>query len=168
VGTTSIYVTHDQKEALSMADRLAVMEKGQIIQVGTPEEVYNKPASRFVADFMGEANFIDGVIESGGVATSLGTLAVAPGEHKEKNVTCCVRPENITLLPEHSQDSSANFLTAKITSLMYLGDLRQFHCRLANGEEWKVSTLSVQGYGLKVGQQVKLHIPPEQIALVPR
>jgi len=102
------------------------------------------------------------------VATSLGTLATGPDARNVKNVTCCIRPENIALIPEHSPDRSANVLTAKITSLMYLGDLRQFYCRMANGQEWKVSTLSVQGYGLKVGQQVNLHIPPEQIALVPR
>ena len=78
-GVTAIYVTHDQKEALSMADRIAVMNAGEIVQIGTPENVYNQPATRFVADFLGEANFLEGRICASGnparIKTRVGELA---------------------------------------------------------------------------------------------
>jgi ABC-type Fe3+/spermidine/putrescine transport system ATPase subunit len=77
-GTTAVYVTHDQKEALSMADRIAVMNAGKVVQIGRPEEVYNRPATRFVADFLGEANFVEGRIAgaAAGEATATGAVGV--------------------------------------------------------------------------------------------
>ncbi len=84
-GITAVYVTHDQKEALSMADRVAVMDAGKVVQIGRPEEVYNRPATRFVADFLGEANFVHGTItaaaSAGEGAAQQGTAAgTSPGQ----------------------------------------------------------------------------------------
>jgi spermidine/putrescine transport system ATP-binding protein len=104
VGITFVYVTHDQEEALTMADRIAVMSAGRALQVGTPDEVYERPASRFVADFIGETNFIDGVLE--GREGPLGVVRLAdgrvlraplrdPGAAVGGAVVVAVRPEKI-------------------------------------------------------------------------
>ena len=103
-GTTAIYVTHDQKEALSMGDRIAVMRSGRVVQVGTPAAIYERPVNSFVAAFIGEANFLAGTVVAVGqktvtVETPAGRLEGAadrilnPGEP----VTCCLRPELIRL-----------------------------------------------------------------------
>ncbi len=99
-GRTALYVTHDQAEALSMADRVAVLDAGRVAQVGTPQDLYERPASRFVADFLGEANFLDG--DAGPAAgvtairTAAGNLLAAQGGLAGP-VTCCVRPENVRI-----------------------------------------------------------------------
>ena len=121
-GITAVYVTHDQKEALSMADRVAVMDAGKVVQIGRPEEVYNRPATRFVADFLGEANFVEGRITgaaggagSGGpggvrVETAVGKLLAAncAGREVGLNVLCCVRPERIELCGENRDAGGEN------------------------------------------------------------
>jgi spermidine/putrescine transport system ATP-binding protein len=106
VGITFIYVTHDQEEALTMSDRIAVMNGGRVEQVGSPEEIYERPQTRFVADFIGETNFIEGVISGvepdhalvdighgNAVTAQLPAETVAAGER----VTLAVRPENVRL-----------------------------------------------------------------------
>jgi iron(III) transport system ATP-binding protein len=128
-GITMLYVTHDQKEALSMAERLAVMSMGRIEQVGAPRELYRRPASRFVAEFIGEANMIEGTLVSGSdgvgiVRTGLGELhallgadAPQPGE----GALCMVRPECLVLA--HGEQNS---FRAKVQSSVYLGEIEQF------------------------------------------
>ena len=102
-GTTAVYVTHDQKEALSMADRIAVMDAGEVVQVGSPQEVYDRPGTRFVADFLGEANFLPGAVTGAGaglaVLTAAGPLPLAGdcAVRAGQQVVCCVRPERIRL-----------------------------------------------------------------------
>lgn len=109
MGITFIYVTHDQEEALVMADRIAVMDQGKVLQVGTPDEIYEKPSQRFVADFIGETNFISGrVLErqdsSGFVRLTTGDVVGASFEaHSpslESDVTVAIRPEKLMLLPK--------------------------------------------------------------------
>jgi spermidine/putrescine ABC transporter ATP-binding subunit len=97
VGTTFVYVTHDQEEAMSMADRIAVMNEGVIEQLGTPVEIYRRPTSRFVADFIGEANFL-GVTVQGDVATLAdGTKVPCTGDGRSGGATLMVRPEWLRL-----------------------------------------------------------------------
>ena len=111
-GTTALYVTHDQKEALSMADRIAVMNGGRVVQVGPPAELYHRPASRFVADFLGEANFLDGLVIGmlpGGlpgsagpaerIRTPVGELLAAAERPLATGqaVACCIRPEKVRI-----------------------------------------------------------------------
>ena len=169
-GATGIYVTHDQKEALSMADRMAVMNAGRIVQVGGPEEVYNRPASRFVADFLGEANFIDGrVIGGGRVETPAATLMILPenGPPPGANVTCCVRPERIGIFPAAAapRDPSAASVPAVVENHTYLGELRQYACRLA-GTVWKVSVLADRGAAIPPGTPVVLRVAPRDVAVL--
>ena len=137
-GLTAIYVTHDQKEALSVGDRIAVMESGHIRQSGAPAEVYRQPASRFVADFMGETNFISGTIsgiaaESVAVRTPLGDFsATAHGWQPQvgQKVLLSVRPETLRL---STAAASVNSIAGSIHERVYLGEMAQY--RFAAGAQ---------------------------------
>ncbi|MXU65679.1 ABC transporter ATP-binding protein [Oceanomicrobium pacificus] len=96
-GITFVFVTHDQEEALTMSDRIAVMSAGKILQIGRPMDIYDRPAARFVADFIGDINFIEGTVTDGGtVATGSGDLAVtAPLPASGTTVTLAIRPEHV-------------------------------------------------------------------------
>jgi len=173
-GTTSVYVTHDQKEALSMADRIAVMNEGRIVQTGTPEQLYDRPATHFVADFLGEANFIEGCITRAGeiaaVDTPVGTLlASAPDCPPQGSVvTCCIRPEHIEILSDAAPAAPTDDagLTATVESTLYLGEMVQYTCRLNDAATWRVSTLSNRP-PLAPEQTVTLRIPHTHVALLP-
>jgi iron(III) transport system ATP-binding protein len=170
-GSTAVYVTHDQKEALSMADRVAVMNAGRIVQVGMAEEIYNHPATHFVADFLGEANFIAGrVIAGGRVETAAGVLLTAAEACPPAGsaVTCCVRPERIGVFPAGSAppDASGASLPATVESHTYLGELRQYVCRLG-GVAWKVSVLADRGLALPPGAAVVLRVARQDVAIIP-
>ena len=183
-GTTGVYVTHDQKEALSMADRIAVMNEGRIVQVGAPGELYHRPATHFVADFLGEANFLPGRVAEGAplrVETACGVLtsaddtgSFAPGEA----VTCCVRPERVRIAPAGAEEpvlskvrSTASkgppSLPATIENVTFLGETRQYVCRLSDETRWKVTSLAEGDPATAGGAAVALHVPPEAVAVLP-
>ena len=135
-GLTAIYVTHDQKEALSVGDRIAVMEAGHIRQAGAPVEVYRRPASRFVADFMGETNFIEGTVVTvdGGlrVETALRTFtAIAHGWTPQagQRVTLSIRPEAWLL---GTDANATNAVSGQIRERVYLGEMAQYRFVAAN------------------------------------
>ncbi len=135
-GTTAVYVTHDQEEALSMADRIAVMHDGRIVQVGTPETLYRRPVSRFVADFLGEANFFDGVVDRADgpdvvVRTDAGTLRARGDAAAGERVTCCVRPERLRL--GDAATATANRLEAVYDAHTYLGASCRHQLHLPDG-----------------------------------
>ncbi|SKA91944.1 iron(III) transport system ATP-binding protein [Prosthecobacter debontii] len=145
-GLTGIYVTHDRDEALSMADRLAVMNGGHLAQLGTPEEVYRQPASRMVAEFIGETNFIPGTVQtqsSSGhyeVKTAFTTLRARPNtddwqpQHGEK-VILSIRPESLSF--NYMADSSNRF-QGHIVDTTYLGANVQYLLQIENGPAIKV------------------------------
>lgn len=97
-GTTALFVTHDQEEALSISDRVAVLRAGKLLQIGTPQEIYLRPASRVVAEFVGEANFLAGTGEGETVETALGNLPLA--EPAQGNVQVMIRPERLEVKPD--------------------------------------------------------------------
>jgi spermidine/putrescine transport system ATP-binding protein len=101
VGTTFVFVTHDQEEALSMATRIAIMSGGKVLQQGTPREIYDRPANRFVANFIGDANFLDGAVVDGGTGPQLrfsdGHLVDVPSETAEGPASLMIRPEFLKL-----------------------------------------------------------------------
>ena len=148
-GLTAIYVTHDQKEALSIADRLAILDKGMIQQCGKPQEVYLRPNSRFVANFIGETNFLDGAVQcisSRGleINTPLGTMVstiqpptlVRTGDP----VTLSIRPETIHV--GQPPAGTVNLFDGFIHDTMYLGEVAQHQMRLAaDTTEFKVFEL---------------------------
>ena len=111
IGLTFILVTHDQNEAMVMSDRVVIMEKGRIVQIGLPSELYERPVNAYVADFIGTSNFVEGVVsdvDGRSVSVRVGgdriTIADTPGTHKAgDSVTLCARPEKMSILPEGTQ-----------------------------------------------------------------
>jgi len=126
VGITFIYVTHDQEEALTMSDRIGVMSDGKLLQVGTPTEIYERPTSRFVADFIGEINLLPAVVGAPGVAKlANGVEVTISSEHPVSGqVTLALRPERLTL---HTIDAvvseGRNVVKARVSRRTYFGDV---------------------------------------------
>ncbi|ANN65128.1 ABC transporter ATP-binding protein [Bordetella bronchialis] len=131
LGLTTVFVTHDQEEALAMADRMAIMHDGKVQQVGTPEALYEKPANLFVADFLGKMNFFRGGLADGGVfGTEKGTrIRVQGGPAGARHVG--VRPERVRLSAEAG---GGNALPGVVESTVYLGSLLEVRVRLESGE----------------------------------
>jgi spermidine/putrescine transport system ATP-binding protein len=136
---TFLYVTHDQEEALTLSDRIAVMNAGRILQEGTPEEIYERPSSKFVADFIGQTNFFDGEVEETDGATVVRTgelvlrCASAPWARAGMRVAVAIRPENV--IPANGAGSVANVVSGTLGRRTYLGDLVQYHVILPGGRE---------------------------------
>lgn len=172
VGITFVYVTHDQEEALTMSDRIAVMSKGKVMQLGTPVEIYERPNCRFVADFIGESNFLDGTIKSieGGQASvyvpALNTevIGLLTGNLVAgQDATISIRPEKIRISDQPALNS--NCFPATITQTTYIG--ADTHVYLdVNGvriKVWdmnKISTLDPRAH-YTVGQKVCMTLFPE-------
>ncbi len=141
-GLTAIYVTHDQKEALSIADRLAILDRGRLLQVGTPQEVYTRPNSRFVAAFIGETTFVegrvrtarDGAVEvetAAGVWTAAAAAADPAAPAAGATVWLSVRPEAVQLHTDRGE--GPNVFTASLHGTVYLGEVAQHAVELAGG-----------------------------------
>jgi spermidine/putrescine transport system ATP-binding protein len=134
-GITFIFVTHDQEEALTMSDRIAVMSSGKILQVGSPRDIYDRPAERFVADFIGESNFLDAAVVSsanGRATVRLGSgvelaAALPEGFQPKDRVTVVVRPEQARLV----RDGGA--VSGVLENVVYFGTDTHFHVRLDAG-----------------------------------
>jgi iron(III) transport system ATP-binding protein len=132
---TSIYVTHDQKEALHLADRMAIMEKGELSQVGTPRQIYREPLSAGVASFIGEANFVAGIFAGETSRSGLVSVKTGGGEfwgrvtdtawkpQTGEKVQLCIRPESLRLVP---QAEPRNTLTGTLAESIYLGEVAQY------------------------------------------
>ena len=142
-GFTTIYVTHDQKEALSVADRIAVMKDGRISQIGSPSEIYHKPNSTFVADFLGRTNLIPGkVVGRDGDAlhmqTPIGSMLASSEQQTATDVILSIRPEQIRLAAGHRAASPAsNRLTAKVIESTFLGETAEYVLEI-NGHRFTV------------------------------
>jgi len=143
LGITFIYVTHDQEEALTMSDRIAVMNNGYLEQVGTPEEVYNHPRTKFVADFIGESNIIEGYIEhmtkdSIEVTMESGKAVIhESGYRLEEMVYLCVRPENLKI----TTDAVEGFrFRGQVREHIFIGSINKTMIELPNGQMLKAET----------------------------
>jgi ABC-type Fe3+/spermidine/putrescine transport system ATPase subunit len=143
-----IFVTHDQAEALTLSDRVAVMDSGRVEQVGPPEEVYRRPATPFVARFLGRSNFLAGTVarsDAAGVTVALGEgLAVAagprPGLHAGQAVQLAIRQESIRLLPAGQDTGLANRFPATVVFHAFAGHAHHYVAQLADGRELEVAT----------------------------
>ncbi len=160
VGVTTLYVTHDQAEALSLGDRVCVMNEGEIIQIAQPQDIYARPASLFVAQFVGEMNFVKGEVKGKDrVDCPLGAMAVAvpDGLAAGTGVTLAIRPEHVKVSPAASHGVATTL--GKITSKNYLGDAALLEVEL-NGV-----TLLVKLAGdtdLTVGQNAVVELPAQR------
>jgi putative spermidine/putrescine transport system ATP-binding protein len=156
LGITTVYVTHDQEEALSISDRVAVMDAGHVTQVGTPMEVYLKPSSRFVADFIGTSNHLSGrLIGNGRVQVEGHSLAAdIPAPLRGKNqCVVCVRPEHIELASASEAPGSA---LARLLSASFLGQIVRATLATSSGHQLiaDVATTDWLAHGLRAGDQV--------------
>jgi spermidine/putrescine transport system ATP-binding protein len=174
VGITFVYVTHDQEEALTMSDRIAVMNAGEVLQIGTPEEIYERPANRFVADFIGETNFMEGQVEgwdSGEAAVRVDgeLLLQVPSEERAavgRQVVVAVRPERISLQPESSDPRA---VPGKIEEVIYTGTDTRYLVRLTKRTVVTVRQQNTGGgaaVSLPAGLPVYLYWQPESSQLL--
>jgi len=172
-GLTAIYVTHDQKEALSIADRMAILEGGHLRQTGTPAEVYRHPHSRFVADFMGETNFLEGKVGAvnGGrvvVETALREFTATLGGHAwqpqaGENCTLSIRPESWRLSVE---PGTQNTVAGRLSERVYLGEMAQY--QLAAGPHvLKVFELNPRFVELSPERELFASVEPEDVVALP-
>ena len=176
IARTMIYVTHDQAEALSMADRIAVMRRGHIVQVGTPRQLYTRAESAFVAEFIGGTNLLPGTLEERGewltVRTQVGVvrgLNGVKGMARGDPVVCSVRPEAVRLhRSEGSTPEQPNRLTGEVQSIMYLGDSEQYSLRLADGSFVRAVEHNPTARKAEVGDRVVLQVDAHEVIVLPR
>jgi spermidine/putrescine transport system ATP-binding protein len=172
LGTTFVFVTHDQDEALSMSDRIAVMNHGVIEQVGEPREIYERPATPYVADFVGVLNAmrltIDETREHDGVAAmGDGQRIVVPGGSKGDEVLVAVRPERIRIARGDVEPDAVSRVRGRVSQVVYLGTLTQFHVEASSGERLVVHRLSDEGAGsIGAGDDVTLAWDREDAAIL--
>ena len=156
LGTTTIHVTHDQDEALALADRIGVIMDGQLVQVGTPHAVFNEPVTEQIAAFVGVENFIKGKIissESGGVVVQTGNYQIqALSSFKEGEVNLFIRPENIILSKAKLKSSARNCVKGKITKISQFG--ATFRVYMNNGLSALVTRNAIEELKLTVGTVV--------------
>ena len=152
LGLTFVVVKHDQEEAMTMADRIAVMSHGKVIQVATPAEIYEAPNSRFVADFIGDVNILDGKVSANGngkieLAVNEGfTIRTVTGNGPAPGAAAgfAIRPEKMKVTRAAPADASVNAAPGEIWDIGYLGDMTVFYVKLDSGKVVKASMLNAQ------------------------
>jgi iron(III) transport system ATP-binding protein len=176
IGRTTIYVTHDQAEALSMADHIAVMHRGRVVQVGTPRELYTRAESAFVAEFIGGTNLLPGTLDERDdlltVRTQVGVIRASNGVKETARgdpVLCSVRPESVHLEPAAGAPSGQfNRWTAEVQSIMYFGDSEQYTLRLADGSLIRAVEYNPASRTAEVGERVSLLVDPCDVMVLPQ
>ena len=168
VGITTVYVTHDQEEAMAVSDRVAVMNAGVIQHVGTPKSIYQRPANLFVATFIGRSNVIKGKLVVDGSKTYLETLSgyraeihtVRPEQQKEQEITLSVRPEEFLL----DRDSTEG-ISAIVDDCVFLGLNTHYFVHLSSGEEVEIIQESSIDSIIEPGSEIKLKINTDKVNL---
>lgn len=171
-GITFIFVTHDQEEALTMSDRVAVMNKGRILQIGSPRDIYDRPAERFVANFIGDTNFLSAELKSvqngtGEIALQSGAVISASlpdGSIKPGKVSIVVRPEHTTI----TRESGKCVLTGKLEHAVYFGTDTHYHLRLPNGDPFTVRTQNSRGASVpfQVGEDLGIALGENSVQVL--
>jgi putrescine transport system ATP-binding protein len=165
LGTTFVIVTHDQEEAMLVADRIAVMNQGRLMQVAAPAEIYERPNSRWVAEFIGEASIIEGRRAAAGkINTALGPLSIANGDPGAgKTVWLALRPEKIGIGAQ-PPEGAANAVAGTVFEIGYRGDMSTYKVRLADRSLMKVAVVNAGAHGRPAfaeGDAVWLTWPPD-------
>ena len=175
LGITSVYVTHDQAEALVLSDRIAVLHEGQVMQVGTPKDIYDRPSNRFVAGFIGLTSFIEGTIsgfeEGSGhaVVTTKDRLNIrtgAEGLRQGQKVTLAIRPEHMRLYggDQTITEDRNNVLEGVIVRAAYLGDIVDYRVQVG---EWVLRAHSSTDAPFKPDEKVWVVFAPEHVTVIP-
>ena len=160
-GITFIFVTHDQEEALTMSDRIAVMSKGRILQVGTPNEIYERPLNRTVADFIGETNFLEADPFAGGARLADGQVLSLAGMPERGRITLAIRPERVSL-------TESGNLAGEVEEVVYIGTDTLYLLKVAGQSGFRVRQQNRAGSGqpLPRGAQVRLDVPAAAIRVL--
>ena len=158
LGITFLYVTHDQEEALTMSDKVVVMNRGYIQQMGTPEEIYNEPENAFVADFIGDSNIVDGIMLEDRVVRICGKIfpCIDEGFGKNKPVDVVIRPEDIII-----GNPGSGIMDGVVTSNVFIG-VHYEMCIEAGGFEW----LAQNTVSYPVGSRISIDVIPENIQIM--
>jgi putative spermidine/putrescine transport system ATP-binding protein len=170
VGITALFVTHDQDEAMSMADRIVVLNQGRTEQIGTPDNIYDRPSSRFVADFIGASNFFAGTVmrdRSGAVFRCASGLAVPLGAGTQPSAATqlAVRPERIDLTPGRQPDG----FHGKVVNVVQFGAVKEYVVRLDEGDEVRVHVQRrVGAIECRLHDEVTVNWPPDAVVLLER
>jgi len=172
LGTTTIYVTHDQTEAMHMSDRIVVMKDGMIEQMGSAEEIYNRPRTRFVADFIGQINLLDGavvgredrfaVVDVDGVRVRIASASQALG-----HVTVGIRPQHLALAANGAADAACNLLPGRIKGRTFSGNLVHIEVELDGGQRVTIETRPEDVTG-DAGSRVRVQWRPERGTVLTR
>jgi ABC-type Fe3+/spermidine/putrescine transport system ATPase subunit len=168
---TTVYVTHDQEEALSIADRMALLRDGRLLQIGTPQDIYARPATRFTADFLGRANFIpatatgesDGVLTLQGPAGTLVSKVFPEGIKGGASVTCCVRPESLRI---DDGATAVNRLRVRHVMTHYLGHLAEHVFEAPDGLKLSVEELKPRPRRWSATSPVELTFDPADVVVL--
>ena len=170
LGITTVFVTHDQLEALTMSDVVAVMNQGRIVQEGSPLEIYRAPKEKFVANFIGQANFLKGRITAlpqgsskhGTIATPSGALdcLIPTDARMGDEVTAVVRPEDISIYDNQKHSSQHNMLTGKIATVLFVGDAMEYQLALPGDMLMRLRLHPSVNVGH--GDTISVHIPSDQ------
>ncbi|MCJ1883813.1 ABC transporter ATP-binding protein [Pseudomonas sp. LA21] len=164
-GITFIFVTHDQEEALTLSDRIAVMSHGNIMQIGTPNEIYERPRHRFVAQFIGDINFLPGQMRQGAFHPNAMPAEIpcqVPDGLDQNSVQLAFRPERSKLV----DPSQPHHLRAVIETVMYVGTATLYRCRLPDASQITLRESNEGGRARDVGEAVAVHLPPQACLLM--
>lgn len=173
LGITTVMVTHDQAEALAMADRIVVMDKGYIAQVGTPHSIYNSPNSSFVANFIGVMNCLDGIVEAKDAIRCGNIVLNAPHNTitEGQPVTIAIRPEDIRVVDEVSS-SQTNVAEAEVVSTEFLGSGYRLELSVSGNARQPISldisSNRARSMGIETLKSLAIQLPPEMIRVFPQ
>jgi ABC-type Fe3+/spermidine/putrescine transport system ATPase subunit len=167
IGITTVFVTHDQAEALGLSDRIAVMHAGRVQQLGTPRDIYERPATRFVAEFIGASTRLRGRATAGDRVTLAGGEALrvlgVPGLRAGEPVELAIRPERIRL----GGGAGENVLDARVTGVVYQGLQTELTVEIGGGQRLLVFVAEPAPAALAAGQVLRLHLPPDAFMRLP-
>ncbi|WP_223423503.1 ABC transporter ATP-binding protein [Tateyamaria pelophila] len=163
LGITTIVVTHDQREAMTMADQIVVMSNGRVEQIAKPQDVYHKPANAFVADFIGKANFFDGVYRDGAIQVGDCRLKAKAGFQSGSLVRVAIRPERTCI----DDDPGENRIPARVMFVRDLGPLREYHLQSEIGPIIVEYAAGETGPSLVKGDTTTVRLPPDALQVFP-
>jgi putative spermidine/putrescine transport system ATP-binding protein len=170
---TFIFVTHDQEEALVMSDRIAVFQDGKLAQVGTATDLYERPESLFVANFLGDSNILRGIAHTDGddhiLVTSCGTFRAPRARNLDriKDAAISVRPERMRVLPTSQTCDDANRVTARVSQIIYVGSSRKVEVKLPDGSLMQVREQPRDQIDVEEGAEVAVCWPSTASNLLP-